>query len=89
MSLVTKATAADRPLSELELLGSWVSWREAREEVRTAYRSWSKCATRDRGVAFQLYRVALDREGDAASVVSDCAERVRALGGEAGGPLSI
>jgi hypothetical protein len=80
MSLVKKVTAEERPLSELELLGSWASWREAREEVRTAYRWWSTCATRDRGVAFELYRVALDREGDAASVVSDRVERVRALG---------
>ena len=80
MSLVKKATAAERPLAELDLLGSWVSWREAREDVRAAYRWWSECAMRHRGVAFELYRVALDRERDAASVVSDCAERVRALG---------
>jgi hypothetical protein len=80
MSLVKKATAAERPLPELDLLGSWVSWREAREDVHTAYRWWSECATRHRCLAFEIYRVALDRERDAASIVSDCAERVRALG---------
>jgi len=34
---------------------------------------------RDRALAFELYRVALDREQHAASIHSDSAERVRAL----------
>ena len=59
---------------------SWVSWREAREDVRTAYRWWSECARPQRARAFADYRAALDREQHAASIHSDCAERVRALG---------
>jgi hypothetical protein len=80
MSLVKKATAAERPLHELELLDSWMFWREASEDVRSAYRWWSECAIRHRGLAFAVYRVALDRERDAASILSHGAERVRALG---------
>ena len=80
MSLVKKATAVERPLAELELLESWMSWREARDDVDTAYRWWSQCAIRHRGLAFAMYRVALDRERDAASVLSGRAARVCALG---------
>jgi hypothetical protein len=77
MSLVKKATAPERGLAEL--LDSHVSWREAREDVWAAYRWWSECAMRDRALAFELYRFALDREEHAASIHSDSAERVRAL----------
>jgi hypothetical protein len=59
---------------------SWVSWREASEDVRAAYRSWSDCARPQRALAFAGYRAALDREQHAARVHSDWAERVRALG---------
>jgi hypothetical protein len=59
---------------------SWVSWREANEDVRIAYRWWSECARPQRALAFASYRAALDREQHAASVHSDWAERVRALG---------
>jgi hypothetical protein len=58
---------------------SWVSWREASEDVRAAYRSWSECARSQRALAFASYRAALDREQHAASIHSDCAEHVRAL----------
>ena len=59
---------------------SWVSWREASEDVRIAYRWWSECARPQRALAFASYRAALDREQHAASVHSDWAERIRALG---------
>jgi hypothetical protein len=58
---------------------SWVSWREASEDVRIAYRRWNHCARPQRALAFASYRAALDREQHAASIHSDCAERVRAL----------
>ena len=58
---------------------SWVSWREASEDVRAAYRWWSDCARPQRALAFAGYRAALDREQHAASVHSDWAQRVRAL----------
>ena len=59
---------------------SRVSWREASEDVRAAYRWWTECARPQRGLAFAAYRAALDREQHAASIHSDWAERVRALG---------
>ena len=77
MSLVKKATTAERGLTEL--LDSQDSWREASEDVRAAYAWWRECAMRDRALAFELYRVALDREQHAASIHSESAERVRAL----------
>jgi hypothetical protein len=77
MSLVRNAVAAERRLAEL--VDSQMSWRDASEDVRDAYRWWRQCATRDRALAFELYRVALDREQHAASINADSAERVRAI----------
>jgi hypothetical protein len=77
MSLVKNATAAERRLAEL--VDSQLSWREASEDVRAAYRWWSECPIRDRALAFELYRVALDHEQHAAGIHSDSAERVHAL----------
>ena len=80
MSLVKKATAARRSALADAFVDSWVSWREASEDVRTAYRWWSECPPRRRALAFVGYRAALDREQHAASIHSDWAQRVRALG---------
>ena len=77
MSLVKKATAAERRLADL--LDSKMCWLEASEDVRAAYRWWSECPVRDRAVAFALYRVALDHEQHAAGIHSDSVERVHAL----------
>ena len=73
-----RVTTARRSALADAFVDSWVSWREAREDVRTAYRFWSECAIRHRGLAFAMYRVALDREQHAASIHSQCARRVRA-----------
>jgi hypothetical protein len=89
MSWVTRgARSQDQPHAATELrsaladgfVDSWVSWREASEDVRAAYRWWSECAGPQRALAFAGYRAALDREQHAASTHSDWAERVRALG---------
>ena len=77
MSLVKKATAAERGLADL--LDSKMCWLEASEDVRAAYRWWSECPVRDRAVAFALYLVALDHEQHAAGIHSVSAERVHAL----------
>jgi hypothetical protein len=61
-----------------EFLDSWVSWREACEDVRSAYERWRRSSPPQRGLAFLGYRAALDREEDAARVYSDRTERVRA-----------
>jgi hypothetical protein len=76
MSLVKNATAGRR-LAELR--DSEVSWREASEDVRAAYRWWRECPVRDRALAFELYRATLDHEQHAASIHSDSAQRVRAV----------
>ena len=56
---------------------SWVCWREASEDVRTAYRCWNESAGRHRGHAFERYRGALDREQHAASIYSHWTHQVR------------
>ena len=61
-------------------IDSWVSWRESCQDVHDAYRSWTESARPQRAMAFAGYRAALDREQHAASIYSDLAERIRALG---------
>jgi hypothetical protein len=73
VSWVRRSASADA------FVDSWVSWREASEDVRVAYRRWSECARPQRALAFACYRAALDREQHAASIHSDWAERVRAM----------
>jgi hypothetical protein len=62
-----------------ECLESYVSWREACEDVRAAYEYWDACRPPQRAIAFGGYRAALDREEDAARVHSYLAARLRHL----------
>ena len=85
MSWVTRAAhdhlraATARPSALADaFVDSWVSWREASEDVRSAYRLWNESPVRHRGLAFELYRIAVDREQHAASIHSHWAQRVRA-----------
>lgn len=71
--------AAERSLSLVdEFLDSWVCWREACEDVRSAYERWGKCNLPQRGLTFASYRAALDREDQAARVHSVWTDRLRA-----------
>jgi hypothetical protein len=88
MSWVTRgARSHDQPNGATErrsaladaFVDSWVSGREASEDVRATHRWWGECAAPQRALAFAGYRAALDREQHAASIYSDWAERVRAL----------
>jgi hypothetical protein len=89
MSWITRAIAAQHPrlaeptLSERsladEFLESYVCWREACEDVRSAYEGWRKCQPPEGGLEFESYRAALDREEHAARIHSDWAERLRAV----------
>jgi uncharacterized protein YqiB (DUF1249 family) len=53
-----------------EFLESYVSWREACENVRAAYERWGTSKPPERSLAFGWYRAALDREECAAQVHS-------------------
>jgi hypothetical protein len=61
-----------------EFLESYVGWREACEDVNSAYERWDNCEPPQRAVAFKVYRAALDWEEHTADVHSDRAERLRA-----------
>jgi len=61
-----------------EFLETWISWREACSDVRTAYACWSESEAAQRDLAFAGYRAALDREDQAARVHSIWTERLRA-----------
>lgn len=58
---------------------SYVSWREACEDVSAAYRRWSGSEPQQRALGFSTYRAALDREEHAAGVHSEWVERLGAL----------
>jgi hypothetical protein len=62
-----------------QLFESYLSWREACENVRTAYRRWVDSAPHRCDLEFATYRVALDLEERAAMVYSERSERVAAL----------
>src|SRR6185312_8122155 len=52
MSPVDRTAAVDQLPAELDLLDSWASWRQASEDVQSAYQHWSHCATGHRALAF-------------------------------------
>ena len=57
-----------RSASADEFIESYVCWREACEDVRTAYRCWTNCTQSERGLGFAAYRAALEREEHASSI---------------------
>jgi len=60
-------------------LESYVCWREACDELHTAYRRWTECNPTQRRLGFAAYRAALDREEHAARVHSQLAQRLAAF----------
>ena len=61
-----------------QFFDSYLRWREACEDLRTAYHRWHYCDPPQRFLAFDGYQAALEREERAASVHSHLAERLRA-----------
>jgi hypothetical protein len=59
-----------------ELLESYVSWREACEDVRAAYERWGISKPPQRTLAFGRYRAALDREEHTARLHSKLAAQL-------------
>lgn len=68
----------ERSLAD-EFIDSWVCWREACEDVRSAYRRWDDAASPQRALAFETYRAALEREEQAALVHAVWTDRVRVV----------
>lgn len=68
-----------------EFIDSWVCWREACEDVSSAYDRWATCKAPQRPFAFESYRAALDREEHAARVHLVWTERLQA----AAAPLRV
>ena len=59
------------------LIESWVCWREACEDVRSADDRWGQGKAARRALAFASYCAAREREDQAARVHSMQVERVR------------
>jgi hypothetical protein len=73
-----KQLAEVRPLLADEYLESYVSWREACEDVRAAYGRWAERG-RGRGkLEFAAYQAALDQEEHAAGIYREWTDRVTA-----------
>jgi hypothetical protein len=81
MSRLAKWLSTDRPAFADAVLASYVHWRESCEAVSTSYQWWRTCAAPQRGLAFETYLAALDREEIAAQIHADRSERLRALEG--------
>jgi hypothetical protein len=64
-----------------QFFDSYLRWREASEDLRTAYEEWGSCEPSQRIFRFEAYRAALDREERAASVHSHLAERLHVSAG--------
>lgn len=60
-----------------EFLDSWFSWREACEDVRSAYQLWRGAKPRQRDLAYEAYRAALEREEHTALLHSVWTHRLR------------
>jgi hypothetical protein len=78
-----KAKAKPKAIARVadEFFDSYLRWREASEDLRTAYEQWRSCEPSQRIFRFEAYRAALDREERAASVHSHLAERLHVTAG--------
>jgi hypothetical protein len=81
MSWVAKRVSLDHPAMAADFLASYVAWRESCEAVDTTYQLWRACHAAQRGLAFESYLAALDREEIAAQVHAERSERLSALKG--------
>ena len=73
-----RARTAERSALVDAFLESYISWREACEDVWGAYRRWAECKPQQRRLGFAAYQSALDREEHAAGVHCQWAERAAA-----------
>jgi hypothetical protein len=78
-----KAKAKPKAVARVadEFFDSYLRWREASEDLRTAYEQWGSCEPSQRIFRFEAYRAALEREERAARVHSHLAARLHASAG--------
>jgi hypothetical protein len=77
MRTLTNSDAASGRSPRDALLAYHAFWREQSLAVALAYRHWTDSDRAERGAAYHGYLVALDREGHAARMYADEAERIR------------
>jgi hypothetical protein len=75
---LTRNRAAPKVELANDFVESYVCWREACADLHAAYTAWSDGDRDDRGLAFESYRAALDREEQAARVHSTYVRALRA-----------
>jgi hypothetical protein len=73
-----RSLKADRSAAVDEFMDGWVCWREACEDVRSAYERWNGAPLPQRALAFGSYRAALEREEQAALVYAIWTDRLHA-----------
>ena len=61
-----------------EFIDSWVCWRVACADVRSAYGRWEGAKAPQRALAFESYRAALEREEQAALAYAISTDRLHA-----------
>jgi hypothetical protein len=77
MSYIVDTLRRERLIDEL--IEAYVGWREACVRVRDAYRLWAGDTGPDSGLAFGLYRAALDEEQHAAEIYARFVRRAEKL----------
>ena len=60
-----------------DVVAAYSAWRRESAAVRAAYGRWVRAATRDARFAFTAYRVALDRQEDAANTYAQVLPRAQ------------
>jgi hypothetical protein len=74
---VRRPSAARQSAPADDFIDSYVCWREACDDVETAYARWVDCPLPERGAAYKVYLAALDREEQAAIVYEHTAHVLR------------
>ena len=77
MTRIPRPFAARQSAPADDFIDSYVCWREACDDVEIAYGRWVDCAPPERGVAYEIYRAALEREEQAAIVYEHSARVLR------------
>jgi hypothetical protein len=77
--LMMSGLTDERAALVFAFLESYLSWREACEDVWSAYRGWVGCQPQQRRLGFAAYQSALDREERVARIHCEWAARAGSL----------